>query len=81
MSGRRAKDRTTGRGFVGRWIDGSLGWTLPRHLSGLSRGNEPPAQHEWSNHRPHYLCRITVELIQDKRGRPIVRYPNGKEPS
>jgi hypothetical protein len=75
-----SKDKTTGYGFVGRWRDGTLGWILPDYLSGYSRGSytEPPSPRFHKSARPidrAVLCRITIEVVKDSRGRSIVRKP------
>lgn len=78
---KKSTTTTRGFGFVGRWNDGRLGWSMPHVLSGNPRRfpDSPEAERSWARHAPHYLCEITVRLIKDKRGRPIVRYLGGKK--
>ena len=71
---------TTGKGYVGVFRNGPVGWFLPEHLCG-HRTAEPPnpkisqyysRAEEPDGHRT-YLCRITIEPLTDKLGRPITR--------
>ena len=68
-------DPTTGFGYVGQWLGGSLGWCLPNHLGGHSRKTriEPVTERYRLGLLPKrfFLCRITVTPLLDKRGRPI----------
>jgi hypothetical protein len=68
---------TVGRGYVGAWNDGRLGWFLPDHLepSTSHLSADKAASHpDWSNIGvPSYLCKITIEPITTKAGRLIVR--------
>ncbi len=66
-------DKVIGYGWIGRWNDGQIGWGLPDCLSdNLTAVADmgPPG-------RPHapgemvIKCRITVEVVHDKRGREI----------
>lgn len=84
MKSRKNKNKTIGFGYVGQWIDGTLGWSMPEFVSGSGKGTKTDRKYAdkprnegrpWAADEPHYLCKITVELIKDKRGRPIVRYP------
>lgn len=65
--------KTVGYGYVGRWGDGTVGWAMPRHLSGSTRFAEPPVQQDWTRGETAVLCRVTVEVVRDKRGREIRR--------
>lgn len=77
----RSETKTVGYGFVGHWVDGRLGWNMPDHLEGYNGYTEAPTMRNlYGRHKPHVLCRITVEQVLDSRGRPIVRYPGGKKP-
>jgi hypothetical protein len=87
----RKQRRRIGYGYVGAWQDGTLGWCLPLHLDTSSRDKPPRwlrkspnkcAPHpDWSNiGEPSYLCEITIKLILDKRGRPIVRRIKERQP-
>ena len=67
------KIKTVGYGYVGKWKAGSLGWFLPNHLEGVNYVNEPPNPNENFKKEKAYLCKITVEQVFDKLGRPIVR--------
>ena len=79
--------KTVGEGWVGKWDDETLGWGLPHFLSSNRKDrNRLPddIDHSWFYSAPDsskisskisrsYLCRITVEQIFDKNGKPIVR--------
>lgn len=70
------KEKSVGYGFVGKWEDGQLGWFLPNHLTATGRRlpDIAAAHPNWSNiGERSYLCKITVELVRDKLGRPIIR--------
>ena len=68
-------DCTTGKGWVGRWRDGSVGWVMPEHLKGYSYGSAdaPHTRRYIEADDKFYLCKITVHVLKDKKGRPITR--------
>jgi hypothetical protein len=69
--------RTVGYGYVGKWRDETLGFFLPDQLAGHARhiGIEPvPHDRSWVYPEDvGYLCKITVEQVFAKNGRPITR--------
>lgn len=68
--------KTTAKGFVGTWVDGTVGWAMPKHLA---RGwNGRPEKEHWNAGGEIYLCEIKVTPLKDKRGRFIKRYIGGK---
>ncbi len=74
MARNASADKAVGFGWVGRWSDGTIGWILPDHLLCYPKGTEAP------DHRPYVdpdkrlvRCRITVEVLKDRCGRPITR--------
>jgi hypothetical protein len=74
MTKYRDKNKVVGYGYVGEWCDGTLGWFLPRHMSGGNRKRpEPPQAHpNWSNvGEPSYLCKITIERVTGVRMRRV----------
>lgn len=71
--GKRTTTRARGYGYVARWLDGTLGWWLPDHLSGWRRSADHPSSNEFNEGEPAFLCEITIKQVFDKRGRPIVR--------
>lgn len=65
-------DRSVGYGYVGRWNDGRIGWFLPCFTSHPRRSpaeSSMPADYP----DPVFLCRVTVEVVRDSRGRAITR--------
>lgn len=74
---KKNKDVQVGYGYVGRWNDGSIGWFLPNHCSGGRRNCDGISQFALENGiakgETFALCRITVEVVHDKRGREIRR--------
>lgn len=70
---KRPKTEVVGKGYVGRWKDGTLGWFMPKCLTGFKRDREKPAAHDYNRGEKSYLCEISVKQVFDKRGRPIVR--------
>ncbi len=83
---------TVGKTWAGRWSDGVLGWGIGHHVApnnGASMLEE--AGHEWfydmrpmpiwgdkAERNKVFLCKVTLEQIFDKNGRPIVRYKKKK---
>jgi hypothetical protein len=64
----------TGYAFVGRWIDGTLGWAGVRHIG--SDDVEVPSDCFEDNADEEdraVLCRVTVEQVFDTKGREITR--------
>lgn len=70
--------KTVGYGYVGRWIHGHLGWSMPRWLTGTTGELERPEPTDWNTGERHVLCRITVEVVTDERGRELAHYPRLK---
>lgn len=86
---RHRKDRFTkvvGKSWVGRWNDGSLGWGIGPTISNWGTSMLSPDEcpwfydtrfKPWDNSKAKrdkvFLCRVTVEQIFDKNGRPITR--------
>lgn len=79
-------DYVIGYGYVGRWenLNHSLGWSMPEVVAGSCSSKmarryqqRPPTvtDRPWAAGKPHYLCKITIELVRDTLGRPIVAYP------
>lgn len=66
--------KTVGYGYVAVWRNGKLGWGVPRYVTG--NGPRYPnhlevtksQDGEWS-----YKCKITIELVKGKNGKPIRR--------
>lgn len=75
----RATETVVGYGYVGEWSDGTIGWWLPRHVSGYAGQTEPPNEdsiiHSGTADAgdPFYLCRITVERLARSDGRAVTR--------
>lgn len=68
------KDKTISKGWIGRWNDGSIGWCSPEHLSGHTRWADKPAERYYvSNKDWFYMCKITVEVLKNKKGNYIKR--------
>jgi hypothetical protein len=69
----KSKTKTVGFGYVGRWGDGTLGWCLPTFLNGYKNVREYPKAADFNDGEPAYLCKITVQLVKGKSGKPIMR--------
>lgn len=69
----KSMTKTTGRGWVGRWRDGGIGWVMPAHLTG--RGIDRPSTdlRYVSDEDTFILCEITVKMVKNKNGKPITR--------
>lgn len=70
-------------GFVGAWRDGTLGWLMPEHIYGwgekVSRKfPDRPAKTFLNEPQRLVLCEITVKVVKNKKGKPIVRYGGNK---
>lgn len=85
--------KTVGKTWAGRWNDGTLGWGIGHHVaSNNSASMLEPEGHEWfydtrpmswlgkeAQREKVFLCKITIEQIFDKNGRPIIRYKKKKK--
>ena len=63
-------------GWVGQFVDGSLGWNMPGHLAPWSPNNPHKGfirVATWRDKQRYFLCRITIDPILDSMGRPITR--------
>ena len=66
-----------GFGWVGQWSDGGIGWNCPKFVTYFS--NSEPAlgfvkhPYDKKGHSRYFLCRIIIEPVVDKKGRPITR--------
>jgi hypothetical protein len=70
------KEKSVGYGYVGVWNTGDLGWVLPEHLTCNSFSREFPDKDFIYPEDDLFLCKITVELVKDRKGRPIIRHIN-----
>jgi hypothetical protein len=82
---KRTCTKTVGYGYVGMWIDGTPGWFLPTFLSGGDRYTEPPNTEASKYVRPEgdyfVKCRITIQVIKGKRGIPVRKRVERKDPT
>lgn len=71
----RKRDKSVSKAWVGRFYDGTIGWCVPEHLAGFERAsaNAPSGRAYVAPDDEFVLCRITVEVLHDKRGREITR--------
>ncbi len=76
------EDKIVGYGYVGRWGwdgkgkgNGPIGWSLPECVGGGISARVELAEREryWTAGILHHFCRITIEVVRDKRGRTINR--------
>jgi hypothetical protein len=74
-----------GKGYVGLYISNELGWCLPDHLrpegmiSGPTERVKEGIDYVRGNGERMFLCKITIEPIKDKKGRPITKIVRRKE--
>ena len=82
-----------GKTWAGRWNDGTLGWGVGHHVAKNNGASMlEMAGHEWfydtspkswlgdkAARDKVFLCKVTLEQIFDKNGRPIVRYKKGRK--
>lgn len=69
--------------FVGLWHDGTPGWMMPEYLDGNRHSPSRSYKHSelakshpesyWDD--PLVLVKVTLEVVRDKNGRPIMRRP------
>ena len=69
---------TTGYGYVGTWRNMDIGWCLPEFVDQDNvKANPVQPSDRWEIRAPKgdraFLCRITVEPVQDAKGRLITR--------
>lgn len=78
----KSKDKVEAKAWVGEWFGGSIGWLLPFCLD---ERDTKPDFHQYgvagrcAEPLTLYRCRITVERLFDKRGRPITRRIGGRK--
>lgn len=66
--------KTVGYGYVGEWLDKSLGWFLPRHLSNQDTAKRPSTPYQTFDSMVSskgFFCKITIEEIPNKRRRRV----------
>ncbi len=65
------KEKLISYGYVGRWLDGTLGWFAPKHLSKYNslKRPSPPVYNEFTEGEKFELCKITVEPVPSRRRR------------
>lgn len=70
---RRAKKKLIAYGYVGRWMNGVLGWGIPDTLHFYDNRKRParPTKFACGSNlgEPTELCKITIEVIPNKRRR------------
>lgn len=69
--------KTVGYVYVGRWSDETLGWIIPKHVYGWGK-NLPSIPKlsemgEWARDAELVKCKITLEVVKGKNGKPIKR--------
>lgn len=67
------KRKTVGYGYVGEWVDGTLGWFLPKHMSTGKTPERPHATFDSAIGNKGVLCRVTIEEIPGARKRTITK--------
>lgn len=67
------RKKTVAYGYVGTWLDGELGWHVPRFLysgTSLSCPEQPDcAGNKGAIGEKAILCKITIEEVPNKRRR------------
>ncbi len=74
------KDIMVSKAWVGEWSDGTIGWLMPQYIDERDQAPDSRQRHLARNTTQPitlYRCRITVERLKDKRGRPITRRIGG----
>jgi len=73
--GKTGTEKTVSYGWVGRWRDGTLGWFMPQFACAC--GTDAPSREKLQKYAEpdtrFTLCKITVEQVRDKNGKPINR--------
>jgi hypothetical protein len=69
-----------GKGYVGVWRNGKIGWFLPMFIQGPNRSAEMPNSNSSLNGERVYLCEITIKPILDKNGRPKTKLIKNAKP-
>lgn len=74
--------RVVGYGWCGQWNDGSLGFLMPRHIDNGKRNSQPLSMEQRASlsgksddvaASDFYKVKVTIEVVKNKRGKPIVR--------
>jgi hypothetical protein len=71
----RDKNKSVAYGWTGRWSDGQIGWCVPQFVYNNIREVAYPCPHMPDLKGVKLVkCRITVEVVKDKRGRETRRW-------
>jgi len=76
--------RTVGYGWCGQWAspEGQLGFLMSRHIASGKRNAEPLSAEQRESlsgksknfaTSDFYKVKVTIEIVKNKRGKPIVR--------
>ena len=75
---KKASNKSVSYAYVGRWLDGSLGWNVPTHIH-RSETRKRPRSVKLSDTEGHgigewaELCKITIEPVKNEKGKPVRR--------
>jgi hypothetical protein len=74
------KDKISSRAWVGCWGDGNPGWGMPGHIDDWNETLRTQAKRDYvCDGDVFYRCKVTVELLKDKRGRYITKKARKEE--
>jgi hypothetical protein len=65
-----------GKGYVGTWRHGKIGWWMPEFVSGppyIEKPNAEAVSKGFLKGERVFLCEIIVKPLKDKKGRPITK--------
>jgi len=65
-------EKIVGYGYVGRWMEGGIGWAMPAFLHSdntIDKPEEPVTTNYTSENDFAELCRITIEVVPGARRR------------
>jgi hypothetical protein len=69
------KSKTVTYGYIGRFIDGQIGWFLPEHACGDKYRTDSMSARAIENGKGHReafeLCRITIEVVPGARKKHV----------
>jgi hypothetical protein len=62
-----------GKGFVGLWNTGELGWGMPNHIQKKGISTPHIENRPYLKGHKFYLCEITIKPLKSKNGRYITK--------
>ena len=70
---------TKGKGWVGQWCDGTIGWFSPEFVHNKSQADVATRADLYADGERFFLCEIFIQPLKNSKGRPITKFIRKKE--